>query len=152
MAQALRIFALSAAAIALGCTTTTTTNVPSQSGRGDPALTLQHFMEAVNADDLNTMGELWGTRDGKASDRMAGTELQQRLTVMQIYLSHESFEVLPPDPGQTVGAPQGEAHFRVRLLRKNCKPEVPVTLVPYRTGWLVKSIDLTQAGNPERTC
>lgn len=150
MAQALRTLGLSVAAVALSCTTTTT--VPANPVTADPAVTLRQFMDAVRTRDLTGMSTLWGNERGLSSDQMTGSELQKRLTVMQIYLQHDSYELLPPDPVQTVGANPAERHFRVRLTRKNCQPEIPVTMVPFRSRWMVKSIDLAQAGNPEHTC
>jgi hypothetical protein len=78
--------------------------------------------------------------------------LEQRLTVIRIYLEHEDFAIVPGDPVAGVNIEAGERAVFVRITRKGCTPTVPFTLVPYRGGWLVRSIDLAAAGNPSRRC
>lgn len=108
-------------------------------------------MNAVRANSLRTMGELWGSSRGPASTYMRADELEQRLVVIRTFLEHEQFELLEPQ----VGALRGDGReqvIQVRLTRKGCTPVVPVTLVPYRRGWLISSVDLAAAGNPARRC
>lgn len=109
------------------------------------------FMEAVRASDLRTMGGLWGSARGPAASYMRPEELEKRLTVIRIYLEHESYEILPAE-GSTITLGAAERDLRVRLARKGCTPVVPVRLVQHRGGWLVSNVDLTAAGNPARPC
>jgi hypothetical protein len=81
---------------------------------------------------------------------MDGQELRQRLTVIQVYLDHESYEIVPP--GLTAPGTDKAREFSVRITRKGCRPTIPFTLVQYREGWLVSEIDLAAAGNPARSC
>ena len=118
----------------------------------DPQTTIDRFMTAVAANDLVTMGGLWGTSQGPASDRMNRDELQQRLTIMRSYLVHDRYEVLEGDPARQLSTEVNERFYRVRLTRHGCAPEVPFSVVRVGEGWLIRSIDLAQAGNPARRC
>ena len=118
----------------------------------DPVGALRQFMVAVGHNDLTALSAMWGTTDGLAADRLDGTVLQQRLTVMQRYLVYEEYEVLEGEPAQAMVGEVGEEYLRVRLTRNNCTPVIPVTLVRLGSGWIVKSLDLTKAGNPQRRC
>jgi hypothetical protein len=115
-----------------------------------PEAAIRGFLDAVRANSLSTMSELWGSTRGPARSYMNHEELEQRLTIMRTYLQHEKFEILESQgPAATVG---NERTVRVRLERDGCTPVVPFTVVPYRGGWLIASIDLAQAGNPARRC
>lgn len=116
----------------------------------DPEVTLSRFMTAVQANDLVSMSQLWGTKDGPAARRMDRAELNQRLTVMQIMLKHERYE-LTADVSMA-GLDDKTRAYKLRLMRMGCQVDVPFQLVRVGEGWLVSVIDLTQAGNPARTC
>jgi hypothetical protein len=117
----------------------------------DPEETIHKFMAAVKANDLVAMEALWGTEAGPATKRMSHDEAEQRLTVMRVYLEHERYSVLPAQR-QLMGDRGNQRLYRVQLERKNCKPVVPFTMVRNGSGWLVESVDLSEAGNPARTC
>ena len=109
-------------------------------------------MHAVSANSIAGMGQLWGTADGPAAGSMDQSVLEQRLTVIRIYLEHEEFTIVPGDPVAGVNVEAGERAVFVRLTRRGCTPTVPFTLVPHGGGWLIRSIDLASAGNPSRRC
>lgn len=116
----------------------------------EPEAAVRSFLAGVAANSLAAMGEVWGSERGPAVNWMNREELDRRLTVMRIVLEHERYELVPGN--QPVGQPAGERVVRVRLYRKGCTPVVPFTTLRYRSGWLVKSIDLEAAGNPARRC
>jgi len=118
----------------------------------DPEATVRSFLYAVSSNSIAGMGQLWGTSRGPAAEHMDRTPLEQRLTVIRIYLEHEEFSIVPGDPVAGANLEAGERAVFVRLTRKGCTPTVPFTLVPYRNGWLIRSIDLAAAGNPSRRC
>jgi hypothetical protein len=118
----------------------------------DPDDTIHQFMRAVAANDLVAMGSLWGTAQGPASRNMDREELQQRLTIMRSYLVYERYQVIQGDPSRQVAVGANERLYRVQLHRRGCVPEVPFSLVRSGDGWLVRNIDLSQAGNPARRC
>ena len=116
----------------------------------DPEVTLSRFMSAVQASDLASMSQLWGTKDGPAARNMERADLNQRLTVMQIMLKHDRYEVTPDL--LTAGLDDKTRLYHIRLTRMGCQVDVPFELIRLGEGWLVSVIDLTQAGNPARTC
>lgn len=118
----------------------------------DPAATVVSFLDAVKAGDLARMAQLWGGSRGLAADRIDATQLEQRLTVISIYLEHEEYAIVAGTGDPTVLLQPGERLVRVRLTRKGCEPVVPFTLTPYQGGWLIRNIRLEDAGNPARVC
>jgi hypothetical protein len=115
-----------------------------------PEAAVRGFMNAVRANSLGVMGELWGSRRGPARSYLPAHELEQRLIVIRTYLDHESFEILESQSALPRAADQ--RIVEVRLTRKGCRPVVPFTLIPYKRGWLISNIDIAAAGNPARTC
>ena len=118
----------------------------------DPEATVRGFLNAVKANSMAGMGQLWGSSDGPASANMDPVTLEQRLTVIRIYLEHDEFTIVPGDPAAGVNVAAGERAVFVRLSRRGCTPTVPFTLGPHGGGWLVFDIDLASAGNPSRRC
>ncbi len=116
-----------------------------------PEAAVRAFLNAVKAGSLSAMGETWGSTRGPASSYMDRIELEQRLTVIRAFLQHEQFEILESQAGVTSPGDRKRS-VQVRLTRRGCTPVVPFTVVPYGSGWLVSDIDLSAAGNPQRTC
>lgn len=116
-----------------------------------PEAAVRSFLNAVHANSLSAMSELWGSSRGPARSYMNGHEMEQRLTIIQTYLQHERFEILESQSGPALGV-DGRRSVKAQLLRRGCQPVVPFTLVPYGGGWLVSDIDLSAAGNPQRSC
>ena len=118
----------------------------------DPEATVRAFLNAVQANSLAGMGQLWGTSNGPASGNLDRATLEQRLTVIRIYLEHDEFTIVSGNTVLGVNLESGERAVFVRLSRRGCTPLVPFTLVPHAGGWLVRDIDLAAAGNPSRRC
>ena len=116
----------------------------------DPQAAVRSFMSAVKANSITAMGEVWGSSRGPAVANMKREELEQRLTVMRAYLTHDSFEFVQRNAPDPIGGQQ--RMYDVRIVRGNCRPVVPFTVVRWRDGWLVQSVDLASAGNPARPC
>lgn len=109
------------------------------------------FLGAVKANDLGRMGELWGTDKGPAAASMDPTELSQRLTVIQRYLTHSGFRVV--DGPLTVPGNERLRTFRVELQRSNCVRVLPLDVIQTRGGgWVVYDVHLEAAGNPAVGC
>ncbi len=119
---------------------------------GDPESIVRNFMNAVFATSTVGMGQLWGNSSGPASEYMDRATLEQRLTVIRIYLEHEEYAIVAGELALGTVLEPGERVVFVRLTRNGCTPTVPFTLVPYRNGWLIRDIDLAAAGNPSRRC
>jgi hypothetical protein len=115
-----------------------------------PEAAVRALLNAVKANSIVAMRDLWGTERGPAAGYMNAREVEQRLTVIRSFLDHERFEFDQPnsvDPSNSL-----QRIVRVRLTRKGCQPVVPFTTVQWKSGWLVKNIDLSAAGNPVRAC
>lgn len=113
---------------------------------------LERFLAAVKAKDLNRMGALWGNDRGPAAGRMKPDELRMKLTVIQIYLNHTGYRVIEgPLP---VPARDDLRTYRVELQRPTgCNHVVQIDVI--RTGgggWLVLDPHLESAGNPAAKC
>jgi hypothetical protein len=115
----------------------------------DPGAAVAQFLAASKANDLQQMGRLWGTSKGPAAGRMPRDRLEKSLTIIHIYLEHESYVI---EPGSSPADSPDERVVRVRITRKGCTPVVPFTVVRWKSGWLVKAIDLEAAGNPAIPC
>src|SRR5207244_3522021 len=90
-----------------------------------PQETLAQFMSAVKANDLERMRALWGSERGLASGRMKTAEVNQRLTVLQIYLNHAGYRVI--EGPLTVPGKDERRLFRVELERPtSCRLVVPI--------------------------
>ena len=115
----------------------------------NPSGVVERFMEAVDAENYQVMGELWGTDDGPAVRWMEPDELRDRLLVMQGFLLNRAYEVMPGPPLRANG---GRLIVRVRVTTlNNCLPVVAFTVVPFRGEWLVEVVDLP-AVQPTRVC
>jgi hypothetical protein len=120
-----------------------------------PEAAVRGFLNAVKTNSMTAMSELWGSEDGPASRTMthtesARTDMEQRLTVMRIYLEHDKFDIMPANSG--VIQASDKRIVDVRLYRRGCMPVVPFTAVRAGSGWLVSNVELAAAGNPALGC
>lgn len=123
--------------------------------------TLAQFLDAVKANDLTRMGNLWGDERGPASSFMKPDYLRQALGTIQIYLNHAGYRVIEgPLPAQplnptfrNVPSPDKLREYRIELQREQCNRVIPITLVQARRGgWLVYDVHLESAGHPRTAC
>lgn len=113
---------------------------------------LAQFLAAVKANDLQRMGQLWGTERGPASEAMTPKALQMRVTVIQKYLDHVGYRVVEGPVAPASGAVAFRT-VRVELQREGCNAVLPIDLVRTRSGsWLVYDVHLESAGNPAAQC
>jgi hypothetical protein len=98
----------------------------------EPQAAVRSFMNAVKANSVTAMGELWGTARGPAIANMKREEMEQRLTVIRAYLSHDRFEFVERNAPDPAGGQQRT--LDVRIFRGNCQPVVPFTVVGWRGG------------------
>ncbi len=59
-----------------------------------PALTVERFLQAANARDLETMSRLFGTHDGPIADRGSREEVELRMDVIAEILQHNDYEII----------------------------------------------------------
>jgi hypothetical protein len=121
------------------------TVAPSNSAKG----AVDRFMQAVADSNLTQMATLWGTSAGPASRTGQPPDYERRIAIMHAYLRNESHRIVSdaPEGGDTRHAVQ------VEIRRQLCSWVVPFTTIKLGDGtWIVSQVDLTQAGNPGRSC
>ncbi|MBI4409763.1 MAG: hypothetical protein HY561_08655 [Gemmatimonadetes bacterium] len=145
-------------ALATTACVTRTTSAP-DGARGSPvtpALIVERFLNAANSvaqlsaaggssdrvvRELETMGRLFGTREGPILERDPRADVERRMYLIANVLRHDDYTLAGerPVPGRTGAA----IEVVVRLTMGERQVDVPFTLV--RTGgdaWLVEQIDL----------
>jgi hypothetical protein len=137
--------------VALGCLACGGAG-PGKLAPQSPQETLAQFMSAVKANDLERMRALWGSERGLASSRMKSGDVNQRLTVLQIYLNHVGYRVV--EGPLSVLSKDDRRLFRVELERStSCRIVVPIEVARSKDGrWLVVGTDLASIPNPASSC
>ncbi|OLC72323.1 MAG: hypothetical protein AUH78_16175 [Gemmatimonadetes bacterium 13_1_40CM_4_69_8] len=124
-----------------------------------PNTAISQFMDAVKANDLGRMGNLWGSTQGPAVTFWDRDRLRQHLATMQKYLDHTGYRIIEgPLPAQplnptfkNVPSPDRLRDFRVELQRTGCNVVFPMTVVQTDSGgWLVYDVHLESVGTPGR--
>lgn len=128
-----------AAGLLASCTTRTTVQ-PTDTALA-PAMVVERFLRAANSNDLDTMGRLFGTREGPWAPTVSKKEADDRLFVIASVLRHTDYQVVGEQivPGRREEATQ----LVVRLVQGEQRYEVPFTLVrSKKDGWLVEVVPL----------
>jgi hypothetical protein len=63
-------------------------------GAATPTLAVAAFMAAINSQDVDALGLIWGSEKGPAVDLPAKDQLAQRAMIMQCYLKHDSYQIV----------------------------------------------------------
>jgi hypothetical protein len=127
-----------------------------------PNEALSKFLDAVKANDLTRMGNLWGSERGPASTYMDRNNLKRQLTTIQIYWNHTGYRIIegplaaqPMNPTfKNVPSPDRMRDFRIDLQRASgCSQAAPITVVRTNSGgWLVYDVHLEAVGSPAARC
>ena len=127
-----------------------------------PNVALAQFLDAVKANDVTRMGNLWGSPKGPASSYMNGDKLKRQLQTIHVYWDHKGYRIIegpmraqPLNPTfKDVPSADRLLDFRVELQRANgCVAVIPITLVRTDQGsWLVYDVHLESAGTPPLQC
>ena len=115
----------------------------------NPSSAVSSFLQAVSDSNLDKMAMLWGTGAGPSARTKQPPDYAQRVAIMQAYLRHDDSRVVTdtPDAVPTQHLVQAE------LRRSACTWTVPFTVIQLAdSSWIVKSVDITTAGNPARGC
>lgn len=113
-----------------------------------PALTLERFLRAANANDLKTMTELFGTRDQTIAELDGRQQAEERMYVLASLLRHDdwSLQAQRAVPGRRTEATE----LLVELRQGRRLVNVPFRVVRTESGgWIVEFVDLrpiTSAG------
>ena len=79
-----------------------------------PALTVERFLQAANARDLQTMSRLFGTHDGPIVDSGSREEIELRMDLIAGLLQHDDYEII--SEGRVPGAEFPSNRIGVDLL------------------------------------
>jgi len=111
-----------------------------------PAMVVERFLRAANSNDLDTMGRLFGNREGPVATRDSRKDVDDRMFVVASVLRHTDYEIRTEQivPGRRQEATQ----LVVRLVNGERRYDLPFTLVQTaRWGWLIENIPLEQITN-----
>ncbi len=59
-----------------------------------PALTVERFLQATNARDLETMSRLFGTDDGPIGDRRSRSNVELQMNALAEILQHNDYDIV----------------------------------------------------------
>ena len=142
-----RTTALAVAVLAAACSSGGS-GVPASASPG-PALVVERFLQAANANDLATMTQLFGTRD-RTIDQLDGRQkAEQRMYVLATLLRHDDYRIL----GQAAvpGRLRNATELRVQLRQGDSEVVVPHIVVRKESGgWIIERIDIEQLTHTER--
>jgi hypothetical protein len=132
-----------------GCTTQTVeparTSAPAV-GELDvaPALVVERFLAAVNADEWEAMGRIFGTQEGPFGDRNSREDVELRMNAIALILKHEDFEIR--SQRRVPGRERTTIRMGVDLtIRGELIEDVPFLVVQSESGsWLIEEIDLVK--------
>lgn len=106
-----------------------------------PALVLERFLRAANANDLETMTELFGTRDRTIAELDGRTQAEQRMYVLASLLRHDDWTLQGQRtvPGQIADA----TDLMVEVRQGQQTTVVPIRVVRRKDGgWIIQQIDV----------
>jgi hypothetical protein len=114
-----------------------------------PTMIIERFLRAANQNDLDTMGALFGTRDGPISRAWSRREVDERMFLMASLLRHTDYTIGGEQivPGRREEATQ----YTVQLVLAQGRVGVPFTLVrTRRNDWLIEQVGIERITHPGR--
>jgi hypothetical protein len=113
-----------------------------QTGAADATSAVRGFLGAVQGQDLQAMGAVWGGPDGPARDALPQKELYEREVVMVCALKHDRYDIV----SQVQNAGGGQA-VAVNLFSKNNNQLRTFDVIQGPKGrWYVRSVDIKTLG------
>lgn len=105
-----------------------------------PTLVVERFLNAANANDLETMGRLFGTANGAILERDDRANVEQRMYLVANILRHQDFRFAGEGivPGRTAET----TRLMVQMTVKGQEFVVPFTMVRSKKGWMIEQIGL----------
>ena len=127
-----------------------TTPAAAPSGPGSsvaPALVVEQFLRAANANDLDTMARLFGTIDGPITQRDTQKQVDDRMFALASIMRHQDYSL----EGEQIVP--GRRDVATQLLVRMVLPDGRATVVPftlvYSAGrsWLIEQIAVERITN-----
>jgi len=147
--NAFTVAVIGLALLGAGCTTQQVGQSPSTAPDGGglefaPALTVERFLAAANADEWEAMGRLFGTTDGPYGDRHSREDVEIRMNAIALILKHEDFKI--GNQNRVPGRVNPTTRLGVDLtIRGELIQDVAFLVVQSDAGsWLIEEIDLVK--------
>lgn len=104
-----------------------------------PQLTVERFLQSVNRNDWDTMGELFGTPAQTLAQRDGPARGERHMQILASLLRHDDYAIL--ERRSVAGRPEA-ANIIVEVVRGNERVTVPFLVVPRESGgWIIERID-----------
>ncbi len=117
-----------------------TTQTAAQGSPG-PALTVERFLQAANANDLETMMQLFGTADRTIVQIDGQARAERRMYVLATLLHHDDYTIV--SQAGVPGRMKDATELQVRLRRGDRSVVVPHMVVRKKGGgWIIEKIDI----------
>lgn len=130
----------SPAASGQGAAPTAAALPPGTVGAADPREAISGFMAAVRAQDLRSMGAIWGTAKGPAREQFKQDELEKRLIVIQCLLNHDKWGFAEDRARLSAG---GRQEYLVEVRQGSLTAKTVFTTIAGPSGrWFVEIIDV----------
>lgn len=124
-----------------GCVTQQARTMEQAAAGLTPALVVERFLRAVNANELMTMARLFGTREGSVLHRDPRRQVERRMFVLASVLRHDDYtlERKRIAPGRLGNA----VTVVVRMRFGERETPVPFTVVRSADdAWLIERVDI----------
>lgn len=108
-----------------------------------PALVVERFLQAANANDLETMTQLFGSSSRTIDELDGRTKAERRMHVLATLLRHDDYRILRQSavPGRLREATE----LQVQLRQGDREVVVPHLVVRRKSGgWIIEKIDIEQ--------
>ncbi|MEO5511926.1 MAG: hypothetical protein ABIS27_14950 [Longimicrobiales bacterium] len=123
------------------------TPASSESNRLGATLVVERFLRAANAKDLDTMAELFGTKEGPFNRMGSKKENDDRMFIFATVLKNSASMI--KGEGDPVSGRRDEAfNLLVEVTQNQRKTTVPFPMVQYKNGWLIEQFDLEKLTSP----
>ncbi len=106
-------------------------------GSAAPRVAIEQFLNAVRAQDIQAMSNIFGTGSGPARDNIDRVELEKRMLIMQCYFNHDKFRI-------TGESNQGSKRvFQFELTRgTRSRQTSALTVRGPSERWYIESLDI----------
>lgn len=121
-------------------------SAPGVAGVG-PALVVEQFLAAANANDLDTMARLFGTDDGPIEQREPMDTRDQWMFAVASVLRHDDYQLA----GNTIVPGRRDRATQVNVRMRFGERQIMVPFIVLNTekwGWMVENVDLRRITNP----
>lgn len=123
------------------CSTSASESRTPASQSPGPALVVERFLRAANANDLPTMTELFGTAEQSIRELDGETRSEERMYVLASVLRHQDWSIQGQEavPGRMVDATE----LQVMIEKEEKSAVVPFLVVRrHQGGWIIERINI----------